>query len=125
MIFFLGLHGHLRSKHPEYRKRYEQKKAEIQKIKAQRRSLIKSTSQSPSTTSDDVNTSEIGESKEDFKVFSSVLFSHNFYKRGNTKNIAECLMCENAEIKTLLRTTDKNTTGSMMSNRNTFFILFF
>ena len=125
MIFFLGLHGHLRSKHPEYRKRYEQKKAEIQKIKAQRRSLIKSTSQSPSTTSDDVNTSEIGESKEDFKVFSSVLFSHNFYKRGNTKNIAECLMCEKAEIKTLLRTTDKNTTGSMMSNRNTFFILFF
>ena len=62
----------------------------------------------PSTTSGPF---DIGEAKADFNVNGSILFSHNFYRKGNRKDWAECLMCGLAEIKTLLKTTDGNTTG--------------
>lgn len=61
--------------------------------------------------SDTLETFEIGEAKDNFNVNASVWFTHNFYRRGITKEFAECLMCALAQIRTLLKTTDGNTTG--------------
>ena len=45
----------------------------------------------------------------DFNLHESVYFSHNYYRRGKKADEAECLMCEFAHIKTLLKTTDGST----------------
>ena len=41
MIYFLGLLGHLKSKHPQYIEKFEQKKAEVKAMRAGRRSFIR------------------------------------------------------------------------------------
>ena len=54
----------------------------------------------------------IGEPKANFNLNESVLYSCNYFRRGKTAEVAECLMCEQSQIKTLLKTTDANTRGS-------------
>ena len=59
----------------------------------------------------------IGEAKEDFNIHESLLFSHNYYRRGKRNSAeAECLMCELAGIKTLLKTTGGSTKGRLSNN---------
>lgn len=131
MIYFLGLLGHLKSKHPQYIEKFEQKKAEVKAMRAGRRSFIRKRKEEEEDILDSVNleadysswspsgsteTFEIGEATVDFYVNGSVLFSHNFYRKGNIKDLAECLMCRLAGIQTLLKTTDGNTTGKLSTN---------
>ena len=60
----------------------------------------------------------IGEAKTDFNIQESPFFSHNYYRRGKrNREEAECLMCELAQIKTLLKTTDGNTKGKRLSSK--------
>ena len=143
MVYFLGLLDHLIRKHPEYREKFEQKKADVMEIKAKRRSLIQKkkeerteifnsvneaeySSWSPAETSETSDTLEIGEAKDDFNLYESVFFSHNYFKRGKRgSGQAECRMCELAQIKTVLKTTDGNTTGSPLFTNNFKNIFFF
>ena len=106
----------MKSKHPEYREKFEQKKAKIMKIRADDSSCWQ-----PLTTSGPLQTFDIGEAKVDFNVNVSPLFSHNFYRKGNRKDLAECLMCGLSGIKTLLKITDGSTKGRF-STYSTFII---
>ena len=94
MFSFPGLLGHIKSKHPEYMDKFEQKKAEIMKIRAERRSGT-------------LDTFKIGEAKPEFNLTEPVLFSHNYFRREKTTSeVAECLMCQ---TQTFIRTRDGNT----------------
>ena len=137
IMIFLGLLGHLLGKHPEYTEKFLQKKAEVLEIRAERKSLIKKRKEeraeileilnsvnletdylswSPEAISGTSDTFKIGEAKDDFNLNESVYFSHNYFRRGKRgSEVAECLMCEVAHIKTLLKTTDGNTNGSALS----------
>ena len=107
MIYFLGLLGHLKSKHRKYIEKFEQRKAEVKAIRDGRRSSIRNRKEEEEDILDSVNLeAEIGEAKEDFHVNESVLFSHNYYRREKTTStVAECLMCDLAQIKTFIRTS--------------------
>ena len=76
----------------------EQNKAEIRKKRAERKSGT-------------FDTLKIGGAMPDFNLHESVYYSHNYYRRGKKADEAECLMCEFAHIKTLLKTTDGSTKG--------------
>ena len=72
----------------------------------------------------------IGEAKANLNITESVLYSHNFFRRGqiNDKE-AECLMCQQSQIQKWLRTKDCSTKGSRYSskifqNKNSFFFRF-
>ena len=54
----------------------------------------------------------IGEPKANFNINESVLYSCNYFRRGKKAEEAECLMCEQSQIKKVLKTTDANTRGS-------------
>ena len=54
----------------------------------------------------------IGEPKANFNINESVLYSCNYFRRGKEAEEAECLMCEQSQIKKVLKTTDANTRGS-------------
>ena len=71
----------------------EQKKVEVMKIRAERRSGT-------------WDTWEIGEANPESNLNDSVLFSHNYYRRENkSSDLAECQMCEAEQIKTFIRTS--------------------
>ena len=54
----------------------------------------------------------IGEPRPYFNLNESVLYSHNYFKRGKKgSEQAECLMCGLDEIQTFIRTKDGNTKG--------------
>lgn len=83
----------MRYKHPEYTDKFEQKKAEVMKIRAEKRSGT-------------LDTLDIGEANPESNLNDSVLFSHNYYRREKTTSkVAECLMCDLAQIKTFIRTS--------------------
>ena len=54
----------------------------------------------------------IGEPKANFNLNESLFYSCNYFRRGTKAEVAECLMCEQSQIKTSLKTTDANTKGS-------------
>ena len=77
--------------------KFEQKKAEIMKIRAERRSGT-------------LDNFEIGEAKPEFNLTEPVVFSHNYFRREKTTSeVAECLMCHLAQVQTFIRTTDGHT----------------
>ena len=88
--------------------KFEQKKAEVKKIRAERKSGTLETLD----TSDALDVNVIGEAKPYFNLHESVLYTHNYFKRGKKgSEQAECLVCGLDEIKTFIRTQDGNTKG--------------
>ena len=64
---------------------------------------------------DKVIDGKVGEAKKDFRIFESVLYSHNYYKKVTVKrgdhNVTEalCLMCLEDKKENYLKITDNNT----------------